>query len=360
MLQAYQVCLSRDYVPEMVFLLGRVGDTKRALDLILTRLGDVRRALTFVQEHNDPDLWEDLFKYAETRPAFITAILTYGGDGLDAARFITRLADGLVIPGLRDALVRLLTAKRRQLELLSGCADVLTMEAGAQAAARQHTISAAMAGALSPRRSCDVCNRPLFAPPSQSPTTGSAHNLSASDHPHTGAYISGSSGLLAPVSGQRTDPAIVFLCQHVAHLQCCIGGPARLKARLPQLIAASVKDAPIPDNLDRIERPSSRVSLGLVTHSSAKPWIKASVAEIISETGKDKSDHERPPPPPWSQLRFPRPLNLPRPAHDPEDQHRLLHDQDSRHQRALTAALEHLELPLRPSCPLCRSPRTRR
>jgi hypothetical protein len=42
-LQAYKVCDARDLVPEMVFLLGRMGDNKRALNLIIERLGDVQR-----------------------------------------------------------------------------------------------------------------------------------------------------------------------------------------------------------------------------------------------------------------------------------------------------------------------------
>lgn len=41
--QAYKICDARDLVPEMVFLLGRMGDNKRALNLIIERLGDVQR-----------------------------------------------------------------------------------------------------------------------------------------------------------------------------------------------------------------------------------------------------------------------------------------------------------------------------
>lgn len=73
----------------MVFLLGRMGDNKRALNLIIERLGDVQRvrrelshlargmrlltllygqAIEFAKEQNDNDLWEDLLKYSETKP----------------------------------------------------------------------------------------------------------------------------------------------------------------------------------------------------------------------------------------------------------------------------------------------------
>ena len=41
--KAYEICKTRDYVPEMVFLLGRMGNNKQALELIIERLGDVQR-----------------------------------------------------------------------------------------------------------------------------------------------------------------------------------------------------------------------------------------------------------------------------------------------------------------------------
>ena len=66
--KAYKICKDKDYVPEMVFLLGKMGDNKKALTLIIERLGDVHRAIDFAKEQNDNDLWEDLLKYSETRP----------------------------------------------------------------------------------------------------------------------------------------------------------------------------------------------------------------------------------------------------------------------------------------------------
>ena len=66
--RAYTICQKKDLVPEMVFLLGRMGNNKKALNLIIERLGDVNRAIDFAKEQNDDDLWEDLLKYSETRP----------------------------------------------------------------------------------------------------------------------------------------------------------------------------------------------------------------------------------------------------------------------------------------------------
>src|SRR5689334_13078605 len=41
--RAYTITQERDDVPEMVFLLGRMGSNKQALMLIIERLGDVQR-----------------------------------------------------------------------------------------------------------------------------------------------------------------------------------------------------------------------------------------------------------------------------------------------------------------------------
>ena len=74
---AYQICLERDLVPEMVFLLGRMGNNKKALTLIIERMGDVQRAIEFAKEQGDDDLWEDLLGYSETRPGEMTLSLGY-------------------------------------------------------------------------------------------------------------------------------------------------------------------------------------------------------------------------------------------------------------------------------------------
>lgn len=41
--KAYAICEKKDLVLEMVFLLGRMGNNKKALHLIIEKLGDVNR-----------------------------------------------------------------------------------------------------------------------------------------------------------------------------------------------------------------------------------------------------------------------------------------------------------------------------
>lgn len=61
----------------MVYLLGRIGDTKDALDLIIKELKDMQQAIAFCQEHDDPDLWNDLIDLTIDQPGECSNILHY-------------------------------------------------------------------------------------------------------------------------------------------------------------------------------------------------------------------------------------------------------------------------------------------
>lgn len=55
----------------MVFLLGRFGDTKEALTLIINELKDMQYAIAFCHEHGDPELWTDLIDHCVDKPGRI-------------------------------------------------------------------------------------------------------------------------------------------------------------------------------------------------------------------------------------------------------------------------------------------------
>lgn len=109
----------------MVFLLGRMGNNKQALTLIIERLGDVHRAIEFAKSQNDDDLWEDLLRYSETRPTFIRGLLENVGVEISPVRLIRRIKNGLEIPGLKEALIKILHDFQLQIELMEGCRKVL-------------------------------------------------------------------------------------------------------------------------------------------------------------------------------------------------------------------------------------------
>jgi len=60
------ICSQRRFDPEMVYLLGRIGNTSEAL---MTReLNDMESAIAFCQEHDDEELWNDLVNYSLDKP----------------------------------------------------------------------------------------------------------------------------------------------------------------------------------------------------------------------------------------------------------------------------------------------------
>ena len=50
-------------------VVGRMGNTKQALQLITNELGDVSKAIEFCKEHNERELWEDLITYSIDKPS---------------------------------------------------------------------------------------------------------------------------------------------------------------------------------------------------------------------------------------------------------------------------------------------------
>jgi hypothetical protein len=102
-----------------------MGNNKQALMLIIERLGDVERAIDFAKEQRDEDLWEDLLSYSETRPLFIRALLEHVGSEINPIRLISRIKDGLEVPGLKKAVVKILQSSNLQAGLLQGCQSIL-------------------------------------------------------------------------------------------------------------------------------------------------------------------------------------------------------------------------------------------
>lgn len=126
--EALEICKRQRYYPEMVYLLGRIGDTREALELINRELGDMQQALAFCQEHDDPDLWGDLIEHSLERPELITFLLPRIGGHVDPTVLVQRIALGLQVPGLRQALVSMLRQSRLQASIQEGCQILLVAD----------------------------------------------------------------------------------------------------------------------------------------------------------------------------------------------------------------------------------------
>ena len=129
--QAARECEQANYIPELVYLYSKTGETKRALYLIIDRLSDVSHAIAFAKEQDDPDLWDDLLNYSMDKPRFIRGLLEEVGTAIDPLTLIRRIPEGLEIPGLREGLQHMMKEHEIQYSISSGVARVLRSEVAA-------------------------------------------------------------------------------------------------------------------------------------------------------------------------------------------------------------------------------------
>jgi len=126
--KAVQVCEHRHFVPELVYLLSKTGQTKKALFLIIDELMDVVQAIAFVKEQKDDDLWEDLLDYSMSRPNFISGLLAEVGTAINPITLVKRIPSGLEIEGLKDGLKKMIREYDLQDSISTGVAKVLQGE----------------------------------------------------------------------------------------------------------------------------------------------------------------------------------------------------------------------------------------
>lgn len=122
---ALSICQENHLYPEMVYLLGRIGNTKEALQLVINQIGDMEQAIGFCKEHNDVELWEELIGHSLTRPDFITYLLRKIGSNVDPRMLIRRINDKMNIPGLKDSLVKMMQDYNLQVSVQEGCKNII-------------------------------------------------------------------------------------------------------------------------------------------------------------------------------------------------------------------------------------------
>ena len=126
--KATYICEEHNFTPELIYLLSKMGQTKRALNLILSDLKDVSQAISFAKSQGDPDLWEDLLDYSMDKPKFIHGLLVEAGTAIDPIKLVRRIPSGLEIEGLREGLTRLIREHDLQASISQGAARVMQSE----------------------------------------------------------------------------------------------------------------------------------------------------------------------------------------------------------------------------------------
>jgi hypothetical protein len=123
--KAYELCVKKDFLREQVFVLGRMGNAKQALAVIINKLGDIEEAVEFVSMQHDDDLWEELIKQCLNKPEMVGLLLEHTVGNLDPLYIVNMVPNGLEIPRLRDRLVKIVTDYRTETSLRHGCNDIL-------------------------------------------------------------------------------------------------------------------------------------------------------------------------------------------------------------------------------------------
>ncbi|KAL8140404.1 hypothetical protein V2J09_006425, partial [Rumex salicifolius] len=123
--KAYEICLEKDLLREQVFVLGRMGNAKQALAVMINDLGDMEEAIEFVSMQNDDELWEELIKQCIKRPEMVGMLLEHTVGNLDPLHIVNMVPEGLEIPRLRDRLVKIITDYRTETSLREGCNKIL-------------------------------------------------------------------------------------------------------------------------------------------------------------------------------------------------------------------------------------------
>ncbi|KAK9124041.1 hypothetical protein Sjap_013643 [Stephania japonica] len=123
--KAYEICVRRDLLREQVFILGRMGNSKQALSVIINKLEDIQEAVEFVSMQQDDELWQELIKQCLNKPEMVGVLLEHTVGNLDPLYIVHMVPNGLKIPRLRDRLVKIITDYRTETSLRHGCNDIL-------------------------------------------------------------------------------------------------------------------------------------------------------------------------------------------------------------------------------------------
>eukprot|EP00741_Cyanophora_paradoxa_P003567 tig00000093_g3465.t1 len=128
---ALEACRRRGLLRPQVFLLGRMGDSRAALGLLVGRLRDVPGALAFVEAQGDDPLWDDLVSQCLAAPEpeeLVGRLLDEIGSYTDPLRLVARIPPGLALPGLHLRLAKILADHSAQAALQEGAAAVIKQD----------------------------------------------------------------------------------------------------------------------------------------------------------------------------------------------------------------------------------------
>nr|CAH8831362.1 unnamed protein product [Trichobilharzia regenti] len=279
--EALSLCERAKLVPETVYLLTRVGRRHDALQLIMTRGGEdlsngkpttqeqcqaiaAAKAIEYCREEdgihtkskhhfhrhlsnstfekdgdedegdeNAGELWQQVILFAADKPAFICALLQNAGcEGLDSRLLLRKISPDMTIPGLRDALIKLMHDYKIQLELQQNCSRILASDMH-QLFLR--VIKMQMKGmrvnsSYLSTTGCIVCLQPILN------NSNNNNNNNVQSRRRTDPLKSNDEYKSLQQQEENSYPWAIFQCSHICHEECLVNGgikcPACSKSRI--------------------------------------------------------------------------------------------------------------------------------
>ncbi|GAV47470.1 hypothetical protein ZYGR_0H03130 [Zygosaccharomyces rouxii] len=101
-------CQNNDAYNELIYLWSKVGETKRALSLIIDELNDPKLAIDFVKNLGDPELYDFMVSYSMDKPKFVKALLGSPDEfGKTYLEVIKGMPETMEIDDLHKTLIRI-------------------------------------------------------------------------------------------------------------------------------------------------------------------------------------------------------------------------------------------------------------
>lgn len=109
--KAVELCESNEFTEELVYLLGKIGENKKALMLIINKLDDPEKAIKFAKHQNDKEAWNILLEYSMSKPLFIQALIECADDQsnlfYDPVSILERMPANVKIEGLKNSVTKI-------------------------------------------------------------------------------------------------------------------------------------------------------------------------------------------------------------------------------------------------------------
>jgi len=185
---ALDTCQEHGLTQEQIFIYTRMGNTKRALQLIIDELIDIDEAIRFCKEHDDEELWDMLVDYAVHKPTLIYQLLTSIGTHVHPKILIEKIELGLEIPHLKKALAIIMQDYRLQVTLQEACKKIV--ESDAYTLITRQEEMQKRGSSVTSDLTCGICNQPII---NNSPAGG--------------------------------GDVVVFMCRHAFHARCILSSP---------------------------------------------------------------------------------------------------------------------------------------